>query len=134
MVGVVCIVTQQATLGGARYWHWRLKMLMSTGWQSTQSFIKKETCLLEHLPSPRCGVLQFIAVSPTEQGKGLGSKLVQAALSWCDEQPELDGIGVFTSEQSYIKLFSQHGFSVLERLSIGKIDGELLFYRAHESD
>lgn len=41
MVGLVCIVTQQVPLGGARYWHWRLKMLLSTGWQSTQSLIKK---------------------------------------------------------------------------------------------
>lgn len=73
-------------------------------------------------------------MSPCEQGKGFGGKLVEAALSWCDEQPELDGMGVFTCAQRDVQLFSQHGFSVLERLSIGNIDGELLFYRAHGSD
>ena len=134
MVGAACIVTQQVPLGESRYWHWRLKMLMSTGWQSTQALIKKETSLLEHLPSPRCGILQFIAVSPAEQGKGLGSQLVQATLSWCDEQPELEGIGVFASEPSHAQLFSQHGFILLEPLSIGNVDGELLFYRGHDND
>ncbi|ACA87564.1 GNAT family N-acetyltransferase [Shewanella woodyi] len=134
MVGVACIVTQQVPLGESRYWHWRLKMLISTGWQSTQALIKKESSLLEHLPSPHCGILQFIAVSPTEQGKGLGAQLVQAALSWCDEQPELDGIGVFASDQNHALLFSQHGFTLLEQLSIGKVEGELLFYRGHENE
>ncbi|MBW8186250.1 GNAT family N-acetyltransferase [Shewanella nanhaiensis] len=134
MVGVACIVTQQVPLGESRYWHWRLKMLISTGWQSTQALIKKESSLLEHLPSPHCGILQFIAVSPTEQGKGLGGQLVQATLSWCDEQPELDGIGVFASDQNHALLFSQHGFTLLEQLSIGKVEGELLFYRGHENE
>jgi len=134
MVGVACIVTQQVPLGEARYWHWRLKMVISTGWQSTQALIKKEVCLLEHLPSPNCGILQFIAISPTEQSKGLGSQLVEAVLSWCDEQPELDGVGVFVSESSHAQLFSQHGFALLEAISIGKVAGELLFYRGHEND
>ncbi|WP_299787609.1 N-acetyltransferase [uncultured Shewanella sp.] len=134
MVGVACIVTQQVPLGESRYWHWRLKMLISTGWQSTQALMNKETYLLEHLPSPCCGILQFIAISPSEQNKGLGSQLVEAVLSWCDEQPELDGIGVFVSEQSHAHLFSQHGFAVTEAITIGKVEGELLFYRGHENE
>ncbi|BAJ01188.1 GNAT family N-acetyltransferase [Shewanella violacea] len=133
MLGVACIVSQLLPLGESRYWHWRLKMLISTGWQSTQALIKKETCLLEHLPSPNCGILQFIAVSPIEQKKGLGSQLVQAVLSWCDEQPEMDGVGVFASEHKHVHLFSQHGFSVLETLFIGKVEGELLFYRGQDN-
>ncbi len=128
MLGVVCIVTQQLPLGESRYWHWRLKMLISTGWQSTQALINKETCLLEHLPSSRCGILQFIAVSPSEQKKGLGSQLVQAVTSWCDEQPEMDGVAVFASEQAHAQIFSLHEFAVLEKLFIGKVEGELLYY------
>lgn len=134
MVGVACIVTQQLPLGESRYWHWRLKMLISTGWQSTQALIKKETCLLEHLPSSHCGILQFIAISPVEQKKGLGGQLVQAVMSWCDEQPELDGVGVFASDHQHAQLFSQHGFAVLEKLFIGKVQGELLFYRGRDSE
>lgn len=134
MVGVACIVTQQLPLGESRYWHWRLKMLISTGWQSTQALIQKESCLLEHLPSPRCGILQFIAVSPSEQQKGLGGQLVQAVMSWCDEQPELDGVGVFASEQKHALLFNQLGFAFLENLSIGKVEGELLLYRGQDSE
>ena len=76
LLGLACIVTQQVPLGEARYWHWRLKMLMSTGWHSTQALMKKEASILEHLPSTNCGILQFIALTPIEQHKGLGLSLI----------------------------------------------------------
>ncbi|MCL1126577.1 GNAT family N-acetyltransferase [Shewanella surugensis] len=128
LIGVACIATQQVPLGEARYWHWRLKMLLSTGWQSTQALMKKESKIIDNLPSKDCGILQFIAIAPLEQGKGYGHTLVQAVLSWCDEQPELDGIGLFASRLSDIQLFNQHDFEKRTELMIGNVSGELLFY------
>ncbi|MCL1048518.1 GNAT family N-acetyltransferase [Shewanella abyssi] len=134
LIGVACIATQQVPLGEARYWHWRLKMLVSAGWQSTQAWIKKEHQIIEHLPSNNCGILQFIAISTNEQGKGYGSQLVKTVLSWCDEQPELDGVGVFVSNPANIVLFSNHGFDKLEDLEIGNVTGELMFHRGQVND
>lgn len=128
LVGVVSLVTQNMPLGTARYWHWRLKMLLGTGWQSTQALMKKESSIMALLPSHNCGILQFIALAPHVQHKGLGHKLVQAAISWCDEQPELDGIAVFVTQESHAALFLAHQFSVLDELRIGQVDGQLLFY------
>ncbi|GIU37527.1 GNAT family N-acetyltransferase [Shewanella colwelliana] len=134
LIGLACIVTQQVPLGEARYWHWRLKMLLSTGWQSTQTLMKKEASILEHLPSSHCGILQFIALTPIEQNKGLGSHLVKAVMSWCDEQPALDGIGVYVTQESHGHLFSKMGFAAIDKLDIGDVEGELLFYRSEESE
>ncbi|MCG9696130.1 GNAT family N-acetyltransferase [Shewanella sp. Isolate11] len=134
LVGLACIVTQQVPLGEARYWHWRLKMLLSAGWQSTQALMKKEASILEHLPSTHCGIVQFIALTPIEQHKGLGARLVQAVMSWCDEQPQLDGIGVYVTQESHAQLFSGLGFAALEKLTIADVEGELLFYRSQESE
>ncbi|MGL4748537.1 MAG: GNAT family N-acetyltransferase, partial [Shewanella sp.] len=128
LVGVACVVTQEVPLGEGRYWHWRLKMLLGTGWQSTQAMMKKESTILELLPNQRCGVLQFIALAPNEQGKGLGHQLVQAAVSWCDEQPNLEGIGVFTTQEAHTHLFKQHDFVFLGELVIGSVTEQLLFY------
>lgn len=128
LVGVVSLVTQDVPLGEARYWHWRLKMLLGTGWQSTQALMKKESSIVALLPSHHCGILQFIALAPHVQHQGLGHKLVQAAVSWCEEQPELDGIGVFVTQESHATLFLSHQFSVVDNLRIGQVDGQLLFY------
>ncbi|GIU51421.1 N-acetyltransferase GCN5 [Shewanella sairae] len=129
MVGVACIVTQQVPLGEARYWHWRLKMLLSAGWHSTQALIKKEHQIIENLPSSQCGILQFIAIANVEQRKGYGGQLITAVQSWCDEQPHLDGVGVFVNLPAHIGLFRRHHFEIVESLKIGNVDGELLFYR-----
>ncbi|WP_394200364.1 GNAT family N-acetyltransferase [Shewanella waksmanii] len=134
LIGVACIATEQLPLGEARFWNWRFKMLLSAGWQTAQALMNKERSMLEHLPSAHCGVLQFIAINPIEQGKGYGSRLVQAVVSWSEEQPELDGIGVFAANPQHVQLFSQHDFSQLERLTIGNVEGELLFYRGHGND
>ncbi|MEH6733415.1 MAG: GNAT family N-acetyltransferase [Shewanella sp.] len=128
LIGVACVITQQVPLGEGRYWHWRFKMMLGTGWKSTQGLMQKETCILEHLPSQKCGVLQFIALSPNEQQKGYGAKLIQAVLSWCDEQPGLDGIGVFVSNSSHHQAFVKQEFVSIATVSIGNIEGEILFY------
>ncbi|GIU52150.1 MULTISPECIES: GNAT family N-acetyltransferase [Shewanella] len=128
LIGVACVITHQVPLGESRYWHWRLKMVLGTGWNSTQALIKKEHSILESLPSKQYGILQFIALSPIEQSKGNGSKLIQAVLSWCDEQPELDGIGVFVNNAKHAELFTREGFNHLSELAIGSVDGEILIY------
>ena len=128
LIGVACVITQQIPIGQSRYWHWRLKMVLGTGWKSTQGLMEKETCLLTHLPSDKCGILQFIALTPNEQRKGNGAKLIQAVLSWCDEQPQLDGIGVFVNNPVHNKAFSHQGFKSIASVTIGEVEGEILFY------
>lgn len=131
LIGVACVIKQDVPLGESRYWHWRLKMLLGTGWQSTQALMKKESTIIEQLPSENCGIMQFIALTPSEQNKGNGRRLVQAVLSWCDERPELDGIGVFATQDNHIAMLRSQGFAQLTPITIGKVDGELLFYKGH---
>jgi len=134
LIGVACIVNQDIALGEARYWHWRFKMLLSAGWQSTQAWINKEDLVVKGLPSAQCSIIQFIAVSANEQNKGYGSQLIKATLSWCDEQPMLDGVGVFVCDPQHVGLFSQHGFDKLENIVIGSTVGELMFYQGQKHE
>ncbi|ABE54804.1 GCN5-related N-acetyltransferase [Shewanella denitrificans OS217] len=134
LIGVACIITHQVPIGESRYWHWRFKMLLGTGWKSTQGLMQKETSIIEQLPSDQCGILQFIALAPSEQHKGHGGQLIEAVLSWCDEQPKLEGLGVFVSNDSHSHLFQQHGFINLTSMKIGDVDGDLLFYHGQLSE
>ena len=128
MLGVACIMTQEVPLGEERYWNWRLKMMLGTGWQPTQALIDKESQILKHLPSKQCGILQFIAVAPNEQNKGYGRTLVHTALSWCDEQPQVDGIGVFVNQADHYELFVNTGFRAITEIEINNVKGNLLFH------
>ncbi len=133
LVGVACVVFQQLPLGEARSWHWRLKMLMSIGWRSTQILIQREAAILEYLPSTHSGILQFIALTKTEQLRGLGARLIQAVISWCDEQPLRDGVGIYITQKTHAHLFANLGFVMLEKLTIAEVEGELLFYPSQET-
>ncbi|MBT1444748.1 GNAT family N-acetyltransferase [Shewanella sp. JM162201] len=129
LIGVASVVSHQIGLGEAKNWHWRLKMLLGTGWQSTQMLMQKEHSILERLPAKACAILQFIALAPSEQGKGHGGMLLEAVLSWCDDQLELECLGVFVSRESDTHLFIKHGFESHGAISIGKVAGELMCYR-----
>lgn len=128
LIGVVCMMSHQVPLGEGRYWHWRLKMMLGTGWQSTQALMRKESSILEHLPSKHCAIVQFIALVPNEQKQGLGHELVQGVKSWCEEQPHIDGAGVFAVGEMQVNLFRAHGFNALCELEIENIAGELLYF------
>ncbi len=127
MLGVACVMSQEIQVGEDRYWHWRLKMLLGTGWKSTHNIMAKETCIQDHLPNKNCGVIQFIAISPTEQNKGYGRTLVNAVLSWAGENPEMKGVGVFVNQQNHFDLFSNSGFDTLTEIQISNVKGHLLF-------
>ncbi|RYV03246.1 GNAT family N-acetyltransferase [Shewanella sp. OPT22] len=128
MLGVACIMTQEVPLGEDRYWNWRLKMMLGTGWQPTQAMMDKESQILKHLPGKHCGILQFIAVAPNEQNKGYGRTLVHTALSWCDEQPKVNGIGVWVNQDEHYELFANTGFEPVTKIAINSVEGELLFH------
>ncbi len=135
LVGVACLISQQVPQGEARYWHWRLKMMLGAGWHSTQALIRKEAKLLEHLPSLDCAIVQFVAVAPNEQKQGLGHQLVQAIKSWCAEQPHIEGVGVYVVGHTQEALFKSHGFDFLCALEIEGLQGELLYFdRQREPD
>lgn len=68
----------------------------------------------EHHPSEPCAHLQFLAVEPDLQGRGLGSALMAPMLAACDR----DGVPAHldaTSERSRA-LYQRHGFEVVEEL------------------
>ncbi|QDF67780.1 GNAT family N-acetyltransferase [Shewanella sp. SNU WT4] len=128
LIGVVCVVNAATAVGQHKLWHWRFKMLLSTGWQSTQKWLHRDQVIHDHLPSVNSGILQFIALAPSEQGKQLAGKLLDAITHWCDEQPDIQGIGVFVTNQHHVELFHQYQFTHLTALDIGNVSGELLFY------
>ena len=72
LFGLACVVTQEVPLGEGRYWHWRLKMLLGTGWQSIPALMKKESSIVELSPRNHRGFLHFIPFPPNYRPKGSG--------------------------------------------------------------
>lgn len=61
--------------------------------------------------------LPFIAVDPTQQGKGYGAALMQHALIPCDRDRTLAYLE--SSNPKNIPLYERHGFELLGRIQVG---------------
>ncbi|RUO38193.1 GNAT family N-acetyltransferase [Aliidiomarina shirensis] len=126
--GVVCMTRPGSTFGPERFWHWRLRMLLTAGYVSTKQMLEKERIIAEAMPVNYYHMLTFIAVHPNYQQHGLGDLLVHAARTELAAEPESAGIGLLATRPHYAKFFSQRGFHHLRDIQVGDITGQLMFF------
>jgi len=53
LLAVACLISPDAAFGAGRYWHWRLKMLLTAGFLGTKQMISKEEKVRECIPAKR---------------------------------------------------------------------------------
>lgn len=127
LVGVVCLTQPGKSFGPGKYWHWRLKMLLTAGYVSTMQLLEKERLIQEAIDGDDYHMLAFIAVSPRYQQQGWGDLLVRAAHAALDDEPQSRGIAVYVTQPEHLKLFEQHGYQPVKTLTVGQVQGQLLF-------
>ncbi|MEO2280888.1 GNAT family N-acetyltransferase [Pseudoalteromonas pernae] len=125
---IACVFSSDASMQAQRYWHWRLKLMMSAGYLTTQQLIDKEQTIRNALQTMGHYLfVAFIAVSPHHQRKGLGHYLLNSLDTLVKEDNEASGIAVFVTQAPHQDFFASHGFEVLQSLQFSKVSGELLF-------
>lgn len=125
--GVVCMTRPGSSFGPERFWHWRLRMLLTAGYVSTKQMLEKERIIAEAMPVNHYHMLTFIAVHPNYQHHGLGDLLVHAARTELAAEPDSAGIGLLATRPEYAKFFGQRGFHQLRDIQVGDITGQLMF-------
>lgn len=135
LVGVACLTRPGKSFGPGRYWHWRLKMLLTAGYVSTMQLVDKEL-LIQQAMQQNLGaqladndyhMLAFLAVHPRYQQHGWGDLLVRAASQALADDQQSAGIAVYVTIDNHLKLFFQHGYQVVQELTVGDVSGKLLF-------
>src|SRR5690554_3695024 len=127
LIGVACLTQPGKSFGPGKYWHWRLKMLLTAGYVSTRQLLEKERVIQEAVAGDDYHMLAFIAVSPRYQQQGWGDLLVRAAQAALDDEPQSRGLAVYVTQPQHLKLFEQHGYQFVKELQVGDISGKLMF-------
>lgn len=127
LLGVACVTQPGESFGPGRYWHWRLKMLLTAGYVSTKQLVDKEAQIQAAIPHQSYHMLTFIAVHPQHQHQGLGDLLVQAVNTLMLESETSAGVGVYITRDFYKSLFGRHGFTELAQLEVAKVPGAIWF-------
>jgi GNAT superfamily N-acetyltransferase len=127
LVAATCLINPEPEFGDSRYWHWRLKMLLTAGFAGTQQFLEKEKIVREHLPAQKCHMIAFIGVQPNMQNQGIGHILLAAVNELVDTVADSEGVGIFLTLEKCLPFFDDCGFKLIENLETINIKGQILY-------
>mgnify|MGYP001055942735 CR=1 FL=1 len=129
LLAVACLIQPNASLGPNRFWHWRLKMLLTAGFLGTRQMVEKEQKVREQVPAGRYHMLSFIGVHPDHQHRGLGHVLMGAIDTLMDEDRSSEGVAVFVTLPKCLGFFEDGDYGLVKELQVGRIAGHLMFRR-----
>jgi len=121
------MIGPDASFGAGRFWHWRLKMLLTTGFSGTKQMIAKEERVREKLPASSYYMLSFIGVHPDYQDIGLGHVLMGAMLGVLEDDTEAQGIGVLVTLPKCLSFFEDAKFEHIDDIDIANTTGKVMF-------
>jgi len=125
---VACVFESNSQLQAQRYWHWRLKLMLSAGYLQTNQLIDKEQTIRDALQQQgNYYFLAFIAVDPHFHGQGFGRYLLRGLNDLVQSNAESTGMAVFVTRKEHTQFFKTEGFESFKQLTFNKIAGELLF-------
>ncbi|GEB70752.1 Putative Acetyltransferase, GNAT family [Pseudoalteromonas carrageenovora] len=125
---VACVFESNSQLQAQRYWHWRLKLMLSAGFLQTNQLIEKEKTIRDALKEQgNYYFLAFIAVDPHFHGQGLGRYLLRGLNDLVKSNLNATGMAVFVTRREHSEFFKTEGFKALKQLTFNKIEGDLLF-------
>lgn len=127
LVAVACMVNPNAELGPNRFWHWRLRMLLTAGYFSTKQMVEKETRVRERVPAEHFHMLSLIGVHPDHQHNGLGHMLMSAIEGVMLEDINSQGVGMFVTLPKCLSFFKNGHYNLVEEIEVGRIKGHLMF-------
>ncbi|WP_404339376.1 GNAT family N-acetyltransferase [Pseudoalteromonas mariniglutinosa] len=125
---VACIFESNSKLQAERYWHWRLKLMLSAGYLQTNQLIDKERAIRDALAAKgNYYFLAFIAVDPHFHGQGLGRYLLRGLNDLVESNANATGLAVFVTRAEHTAFFQTEGFTAFKQLTFNHVNGELLF-------
>ncbi len=127
LLAVACLISPDAAFGSGRYWHWRLKMLLTAGFFGTKQMIAKEEKVRESILAKDYHMLSFIGVHPDYQDLGLGHILMSGIVGLLQEDNKTEGVGVFVTEPKHSSFFVDNQFELLKELEVGNVTGKVMF-------
>ncbi|MGO2332781.1 MAG: GNAT family N-acetyltransferase [Pseudoalteromonas nigrifaciens] len=125
---VACVFESNSQLQAQRYWHWRLKLMLSAGYLQTNQLIDKEQTIRDALEQQgNYYFLAFIAVDPHFHGQGFGRYLLRGLNDLVQSNAESTGMAVFVTRKEHTQFFKTEGFESFKQLTFNKVAGELIF-------
>lgn len=124
LVAVACLLDDQYPIGQTRFWNWRLKMSLGTGWKPAKQWMAREEAVIERYSLQNNWLLQFIAVAPAYQRQGYGDQLLQA-LVHLGQRQGVNGIATLVYRPELLYWFQRRRFERLFDVEEAEVTGSV---------
>ncbi|MCD5974219.1 N-acetyltransferase [Pseudomonas quasicaspiana] len=128
LVGAALIAPPQRRLGITESWAWRLRMVLSAGFNCTRRYLEYYNAVLACLPSESVHVLPLLGIHPEFQSEQLGEQLLQSVHNWCAEDENSQGIVLDTGNARYLEFFKRQGYEEIGEVAVGPVREHVFFH------
>lgn len=128
LVGVACLHSPAEGISSDRFWHWRLKMMLSAGYVSTKQIIQKEQQIIDAVPMERFHILSFVAIHPLHQHHGFGHYLMAGVNTVLEDDETSEGVAIYVTTEKYKPFFQECDYSLISEITVGNVTGPLMVH------
>ena len=128
LLGVAFFSDLQLKMDKSKQLFWRLKMILTAGFESTRRFVDYFNDVQESLPSKNHRMVSLIGIHPDFQKQGLGKLLLESIHAITDQDENSIGLFLDTGNNRYLDFYQSLSYEVFTELPLGQLK-EFVLYR-----
>ncbi|OEY67550.1 GNAT family N-acetyltransferase [Marinobacter sp. X15-166B] len=134
LVAVAFIGNPDLRLDLPNRFSWRLRMMLTAGFASTQRYIEYHEAIRKLLPSEQTHHLPLMGVHPKYQNRGFGRQLLSEVGQLCAASHQGSGLVLDTGNSHYLQFYQSEGFRSLGQVKLGDFEDYVLFRETAPTD
>lgn len=127
LIAVALIGSPDMRLSLSSQVNWRMRMLLTAGFDCTSRYIDYHKQIHACLPSDQHHELPLLGVDSKYRNMGYGKQLLQAIESICKENLRSSGIALDTGNSRYLDFFNKLGYQTVGSVKLGDVTESVLF-------
>jgi GNAT superfamily N-acetyltransferase len=128
LLGVAFFSDLQLKMDISKQLFWRLKMVLTAGFEGTRRFVEYFNDVQESLPSKNHRMVSLIGIHPDFQKQGLGKLLLESIHAITDQDVNSIGLFLDTGNNRYLDFYQSLSYEVFTELPLGQLK-EFVLYR-----
>ena len=127
LLGVAFFSDLQLKMDISKQLFWRLKMILTAGFEGTRRFVEYFNDVQESLPSKNHRMVSLIGIHPDFQKQGLGKLLLESIHAITDQDENSIGLFLDTGNNRYLDFYKSLHYEVFTELPLGQLKEFVLF-------
>lgn len=127
LLGVAFFSDLQLKMDLSKKLLWRLKMVLTAGFEGTRRFVQYFNDVQESLPAKDHRMVSLIGIHPDFQKQGLGKLLLESIHEIVDQDTDSIGLFLDTGNNRYLDFYKSLNYQVFSELPLGQFKEFVLF-------